>query len=77
MLTVTFDCPKCGLVKHAVEVPARKTSDEDVVLWFREVVIASCCAEHDRVSPNCHPKSLKNLLMAAPPEAEFLEQQIE
>lgn len=73
MVTVMFDCKKCGLKQQKVQVPARET--EDVVKWV-EKVRQLCGDEHLRLSPTCNSEKV-DLYLPVPPEAEFIGQQNE
>lgn len=77
MLTCKFSCKLCGIKKASVEVPAREGSHQDVLQWMKQVVIPAISIEHDRLSPNCHPESLQDIMIPCEPNAEFLGQQIE
>lgn len=78
MITVQYSCPECGLKDVPVQVPAREDPDENAVVpWMHEQVIPSVTADHDKRSPKCHPKELKDLKIPLPPGSEFVGQQIE
>lgn len=73
MVTVMFTCHICGITKHRVEVPARTT--EDVMEWTHNTAYL-CGIEHKKLSPSC-TEDKADLYLPAPPEAEFIGQQIE
>lgn len=78
MITVYFTCHQCGLVKQPVQVPARENPDvEAVVHWVKNIVAGCISREHDRLSPNCKIKTISDVMIPNPPEAEFIGQQIE
>jgi hypothetical protein len=63
-ITVMYSCPECALTKVSCIVPARE--EEDVLVWMDET-IRLVAADHDRRSPRCHPKTLKDLYIPMPP----------
>ena len=76
MITVRFNCPQCGLIKHAVQVPAREHDQVDVVWWMKEVVTRAVASEHNRVSPQCRATTIEELIIPIE-NCEFIGQQIE
>lgn len=59
-VSVFYSCPECGLVKVRCDVKAR--GPEDVLAWMNGVGV-ELSRDHDRRSPGCHPKELKNLMI--------------
>lgn len=55
-----YSCDLCDLNRVIVTVPARL--DESVTEWM-DATIVRICADHTARSPNCHPKTLKELLI--------------
>ena len=51
-----YSCASCGLTKVAVEVPAREES-QIVTDWVNKVAAVELARDHERRSPNCHPKT--------------------
>lgn len=77
MITVKFSCDKCGLKDVSVEVPARTNPDPSAVVPWVQMAALMCAEEHSRRSPNCLITKFENMKIPAPPEAEFIGQQIE
>lgn len=76
MITMTFSCKECGLVKQPVQVPARETVEHDVVHYMKNVVTPIIADEHRRLSPNCKAETITDLMIPID-GAEFIGQQIE
>jgi hypothetical protein len=78
MITLRYSCPECGLVDIAVQVPAREDPEPEAVLtWMQQVVLPTVADDHNKRSPNCHPKELKDLKIPFDKNSEFIGQQIE
>jgi hypothetical protein len=60
-VTVKFSCALCGLYRVECLVPERD-ADQGVVPWMENVTWL-ISREHDRLSPDCHPPSLSELLV--------------
>ena len=50
-IKVLYSCQGCGIVKRAVDVPAREK--EDVKEWL-ETTMEFIGKDHERFSQNCH-----------------------
>lgn len=61
MITVLFSCDSCGLVDATARVPARESPDDNVVDWFKGVLIPNVAEMHAILSPVCNAPSVQNV----------------
>lgn len=80
MITIKFSCPLCGLKGHELQIPARESEQVNVADWMGRVIVW-CADEHRRISPNCHPEQLHDVMIPLKhtdgTEAEYIGQQLE
>lgn len=75
MITVKYSCAGCGIQRREVQVPARTT--EDVVAWIKQTVAHCLSDDHGAQSPQCRNRTMSEVMIPIPKEAEFIGQQIE
>lgn len=76
MITIYFSCPPCGLVKHALQVPARIDPDVEALLPWMGMLQKHIGEEHRRVSPHCKAAAVTELAIPLA-GSEFVGQQVE
>ena len=60
---VLYSCDECGLKKIAVPVPARMGDEPNVVVWMETICVPLLAQDHRRRSPECHPPTLKEIMI--------------
>lgn len=58
---VRYSCDLCGIKDREVQVQAR--GGENVVEWMENTCIIALANDHARLSPNCRPQTLTNLMI--------------
>jgi hypothetical protein len=61
-IQVLYSCARCGLKKIPLDVPARESPAEDVLVWMNHTV-ALVGHDHRRLSPSCEAKKIDALLI--------------
>ncbi len=60
-----YTCDECGA--KDVRVAARwREEGEEVVPWFEGEVVAAVLADHGQRSPECRPKTIRQIKLPAP-----------
>ena len=77
MITIKYTCDKCGIKSREIQVPARETEDQCVVHYVREIIGRCVSDDHHAVSQHCKAKTITQVAIPAPKEAQFIGQQIE
>lgn len=63
-ITCKYSCVECGLHRVEVEVPARSDDPaEDAVTWLEKIATPALVRDHERRSPNCHPKTFSEVMI--------------
>jgi hypothetical protein len=66
-IVVSYTCDACGLKDIPVTVPPRGT--EDVVTWM-EGMRPLLVADHQKKSPDCHPRAFTHVKIPFAPGSE-------
>lgn len=67
MITVLFSCKECGLKDVPVEVRARESPEEDVILYVEKVIGKAVMEKHTRMSLLCDATTIQDLKVPIDP----------
>ena len=77
MITIKYTCDKCGIKSREIQVPARETEDQNLSHYLYYIIGRCVSDDHFAVSPHCKAKTITQIAIPAPKEAQFIGQQIE
>lgn len=72
LVSVEFYCDECN-TRASIQIPERK-SEAPIVEYFKKIVVSGVCFAHNKLSPNCYPKEIKEIKLHLPKGAEYIGQ---